>query len=519
MTNEPTILWVDDEIELLKPQILFLREKGYHVIEASNGVDAIEKCREEVLDIVFLDEQMPGMSGLETLTDIKNIQPSIPIVMITKSEEENLMEDAIGSQISDYLIKPVKPQQILLTLKKLLDNRRLISEKTTSSYQQEFQQIFSRISMGLNHEEWAEVYRKLIYWELELDKSKTAGMRDVLAMQKSEANTEFCKFIVKNYKNWLSKPDEHTPTMSHNLFKEKVFPYIEPGIPTFLILIDNLRFDQWKVIQPTISESFRLTDEATYYSILPTSTHYSRNAMFAGMTPLEIERRFPNYWLNDEEEGGKNLHEKDFLEDQILRNKKNLKFSYTKITNYNDGKLLSDNIYNLLNNDLNVIVYNFVDLLSHSRTEMDVLKELANDETAYRSITHSWFEHSPLLDALLRIADKKVNLIITTDHGTIRVKEPSKVIGDRDTTTNLRYKHGRNLNYNQKDVLETRNPHELFLPRPHVSSTFIFAKEDKYFVYPNNYNYHVNLFRNTFQHGGISLEEMIIPVVRMTNKG
>lgn len=518
MINEPTILWVDDEIELLKPQILFLRQKGYQVIEASNGVDAIEKCREAALDIVFLDEQMPGMSGLETLTDIKNIQPSIPVVMITKSEEEHLMEDAIGSQISDYLIKPVKPQQILLTLKKLLDNRRLISEKTTSSYQQEFQQIFSRISMGLNHEEWSDVYRKLIYWELELDKSKTAGMRDVLAMQKSEANTEFCKFVVKNYKNWLNKPDANTPTMSHNLFREKVFPFIEPGVPTFLILIDNLRFDQWKVIQPTISESFRLVDEDTYYSILPTSTHYSRNAMFAGMTPLDIEKRFPDFWLNDEEEGGKNMHEKDFLEDQISRHKKNLKVNYTKITNFNDGKALSENIHNMLNNDLNVIVYNFVDLLSHSRTEMDVLKELANDETAYRSITHSWFEHSPLLDALMRISEKKVNLIITTDHGTIRVKEPSKVIGDRDTTTNLRYKHGKNLNYNPKDVLETRNPHELCLPRPHVSSTFIFAKEDKYFVYPNNYNYHVNLFRNTFQHGGISLEEMIIPIIRMTTK-
>ncbi len=518
MTNEPTILWVDDEIELLKPQILFLKEKGYHIIEASNGVDAIEKCREELLDIVFLDEQMPGMSGIETLTDIKAMQPNIPIVMITKSEEENLMEEAIGSQISDYLIKPVKPQQILLTLKRLLDNRRLISEKTSSSYQQQFQQIFSRISMGLNFEEWAEVYRKLIYWELELDKSKAVGMRDVLVMQKSEANTEFCKFIVKNYKSWLNKPDENAPTMSHNLFKHKIFPYIEPGTPTFLILIDNLRFDQWKVIQPTISESFRMSDEDFYYSILPTSTHYSRNAIFSGMMPLEMEKRFPNFWLNDEEEGGKNMHEKDFLEDHIHRSKKNLKFSYTKITNFTDGKLLSENIYNMLNNDLNVIVYNFVDLLSHSRTEMDVLKELASDETAYRSITHSWFEHSPLLDALLRISEKKVNLVITTDHGTIRVKEPSKVIGDRDTTTNLRYKHGRNLNYNSKDVLETRNPHELFLPKPHVSSSFIFAKEDKYFVYPNNYNYHVNLFKNTFQHGGISLEEMIVPVIRMTSK-
>ena len=518
MNNEPTILWVDDEIELLKPQILFLKEKGYNIIEASNGVDAIEKCKEELLDIVFLDEQMPGMSGIETLTDIKAVQPNIPVVMITKSEEENLMEEAIGSQISDYLIKPVKPQQILLTLKKLLDNRRLISEKTTSAYQQQFQQIFSRISMGLNQEEWAEIYRKLIYWELELDHAKTAGMRDVLAMQKSEANTEFCKFIVKNYKNWLNKPDENTPVMSHTLLRTKVFPYMEPGVPTFLIVIDNLRFDQWKMIQPAVSENFRVIDEDYFYSILPTSTHYSRNAIFAGMMPLDIEKRLPNLWLNDEDEGGKNMHEQEFLADQVVRLKKNIKLSYTKITNLNDGKSLADNIFNMMGNDLNVIVYNFVDMLSHARTEMDVLKELAGDETAYRSITQSWFEHSPLHDALIRISEKKVNLVITTDHGTIRVKEPVKVIGDRETTTNLRYKHGRNLNYNAKDVLETRNPTELFLPKPHVSSTYIFAKEDKYFVYPNNYNYHVNLYRNTFQHGGISLEEMIVPIVRLENK-
>ncbi|MFI5134664.1 MAG: PglZ domain-containing protein [Chitinophagales bacterium] len=518
MANEPTILWVDDEIELLKPQIMFLKEKGYNIIEASNGIDALEKCKDEILDIVFLDEQMPGRSGLETLTDIKSIQPNVPVVMITKSEEENLMEDAIGSQISDYLIKPVKPQQILLTLKKLLENRRLISEKTTSEYQKQFQQIFSRISEGLNQEEWAEIYRKLIYWELELDHAKTSDMREVLAMQKSEANTEFCKFIIKNYKSWVQKPDEHTPVMSHTLLKTKVLPYLEPGVPTFLVVIDNLRFDQWKMIQPTIAENFRVTDEDYFYSILPTSTHYSRNAIFAGMMPLDIEKRFPNFWLNDEEEGGKNLHESDFLADQIARLKKNIKFTYTKITNHNSGKDLVDNINNMLSNDLNVIVYNFVDMLSHARTEMDILKELASDENAYRSITQSWFEHSPLHDALLSLAEKKIHLIITTDHGTIRVKEPVKVIGDRETTTNLRYKHGKNLNYNPKDVLEARNPNELLLPKPHVSSTFIFAKEDKFFVYPNNYNYHVNLYRNTFQHGGISLEEMIIPVVRLENK-
>ncbi|HAP00746.1 MAG TPA: two-component system response regulator [Bacteroidetes bacterium] len=518
MNNLATILWCDDEIELLKPHLLFLSEKGYNIIEASNGVDAIEKCNSNPVDIVFLDEQMPGLSGLETLSRIKTVHPAIPVVMITKNEEENLMEQAIGSQISDYLIKPVKNNQIILTLKKNLESRQLISSKTTSDYQKEFQQIMMQMGNGLNQQEWGDLYRKLIYWELELDKSKTMEMRDVLNMQKTEANNEFCKFVTKNYINWLNKPDEGTPTLSHTLMREKVLPFVDTDVPTFFILIDNLRFDQWKMIQPLLSNDFRVSSEDHFYSILPTSTQYSRNAIFAGMTPLEIEKRFPNFWLNDEEEGGKNLHEHDFLADLIVRSKKDIKFSYTKITNSNDGNKLVDNIHNLMNTPFNVIVYNFVDLLSHARTEMQVLKELANDETSYRSITLSWFEHSPLYQALMRMAGKKVNLIISTDHGSIRVKEPIKVIGDRETTTNLRYKHGRNLNYNPREVFEVRKPNDARLPMPHVSSTFIFAKADDFFVYPNNYNYHVNHFRNTFQHGGLSMEEMICPVIRLTSK-
>ncbi len=517
LMNQATILWCDDEIDLLKPQILFLQEKGYDVITASNGVDAAELVKRQAFDVVFLDEQMPGLSGLETLTQIKDISPQLPVVMITKNEEENIMEEAIGSQISDYLIKPVKSNQILLTLKKLLDSRQLISSKTTSAYQQQFQQIMMQLSSGLDYNEWAEAYKKLIYWELEMDKSKSNEMREVLNMQKSEANTEFFKFINKNYHNWMNDKTP-SPVMSHSVMKQKVFPQVNNDIPTFVILIDNLRYDQWRMIQPLLSEYYRVQDESYFYSILPTTTQYSRNAIFAGLTPLDIEKKFPNYWLNDEEEGGKNKYESDFLSDNIVRNKLNIKHTYTKVISSNDGKHLVDNILNLCNNQLNVIVYNFVDLLSHARTEMQVLKELAGDETSYRSITLSWFQHSPLFQALQRLASKKINLIITSDHGSIRVKEPSKVIGDRETTTNLRYKHGRNLNYNAKDVLEVRNPHEAGLPKPHVSSAFIFAKEDLYFVYPNNYNYHVNHFRSTFQHGGISMEEMICPFVLMTNK-
>lgn len=511
------ILWADDEIDNLKPQILFLKKKGYDIIPVTNGYDAIETCEAGNIDVVFLDESMPGISGLETLTKIKAIDATLPVVMITKNEAENIMEEAIGAQITDYLIKPVNPHQILLTLKKILDNKRLVSEATTSAYQQEFNRIFSAIQMGLDHEDWVDIYKKLIYWELELDNAETEEMKEVLAMQKQEANREFCKFIQKNYVTWIQGKGNR-PTMSHTLLRDKVFPKLREDIPNFLVVIDNLRFDQWKIIQPIISESFKFLSEDTFFSILPTSTHYSRNAIFAGLVPSDIARRHPNLWKNDIDEGGKNLHEADFLAKHLARTNRKLKHSYTKITNHHDGRGLEDNIHNLLNNDLNVIVYNFVDMLSHARTEMEVLKELASDEAAYRSITKSWFEHSPLWQALRRIEDQKINLIITTDHGTIRVNRPSKVIGDRNTTTNLRYKHGRNLQYNRKEVLEVRNPLDARLPKPHVSSTFIFAKEDLFFVYPNNYNYYANYFRNTFQHGGISLEEMIVPIIHFESK-
>ena len=512
------ILWADDEIDLLKPQIMFLEKKGYEVLPVSNGHDAIEKCKEERLDVVFLDESMPGISGLETLTQIKEISGSLPVVMITKNEAENIMEDAIGAQITDYLIKPVNPNQILLTLKKIIDNKRLVTQATTSAYQQEFAKIFSKIQMGLDHDEWAEVYKKIIYWELQMDSAKTNEMREVISMQKKEANVEFFKYIDRNYIKWM-QGEADGPIMSHKLFKEKILPRLDDNNPNFVLVIDNLRFDQWKTIEPILGELFRVQTEEHFYSILPTSTHYSRNAIFAGMLPVEIERRYPDFWKNDIEEGGKNLNEEYFLEQQLkLNGRGDLKFSYTKITNHYNGKLLVDNIHNMLNNDLNVIVYNFVDMLSHARTEMEVLKELASDEPAYRSLTESWFLHSPLWQALQKIGDKKINLFITTDHGTIRVQQPSKVIGDRNTTTNLRYKHGKNMQFNRKDVLAVRNPVEARLPAPNVSSTFIFAKEDLFFVYPNNYNHYVNYYKNTFQHGGISLEEMIIPVVHLKNK-
>jgi CheY-like chemotaxis protein len=471
------ILWADDEIDLLKPQILFLKEKGYDVSTANNGATALDMLKDNTFDIVFLDENMPGLSGLETLNRLKALYNDLPVVMITKSEEEHIMEEAIGSKIADYLIKPVNPNQIILSIKKTLDNKRLISEKTTSNYQQEFRNIGMTLNDKLTYQEWEEVYKKLIYWELELEQSNDESMYNVLNAQKAEANHQFARFISNNYLDWIKHP-ETAPTMSYSLFKKKVFPFVESTEdPVFFVLIDNLRFDQWKIIQPVIAEYFKVVEEESYFSILPTATQYARNAIFAGMMPLEIQNRMPKFWLSDDEEGGKNLHEEDFLVDHITRLRKNIKHSYTKITNNTAGKALADNISNMMSNKLNVIVYNFVDMLSHARTEMDVIRELADDEKAYRSITLSWFEHSPLLDALKKLAAKKVKIIITTDHGTVKVTQPSKIIGDKNTNTNLRYKQGKNLNYEKKEVFEVLKPAEAGLPKSNLSTAYVFSKE------------------------------------------
>ncbi|MBK8679848.1 MAG: PglZ domain-containing protein [Sphingobacteriales bacterium] len=511
------IIWADDEIEVLKPHLLFLDSKGYQVHPVTNGHDAINAIKADRPEVVFLDESMPGLSGLETLARIKEYDSQLPVVMITKNETENIMETAIGAQIADYLIKPVHPNQILLTLKKILDNKRLVTQATASAYQQQFASIFADIQTGGDYDAWFELYKRLVFWELELDASGNSEMQEVLANQKAEANLEFNKYIIKNYLDWV-QGKKKGPVTSCTLFREKILPRIDENACNFVVVIDNLRFDQWKAIQPIISESYTFVDPDYFSSILPPSTHYSRNAIFAGLMPSDIERRFPSQWKNDADEGGKNLYEAEFLADQLQRYNKKYKHSYTKITNHQNGLELVDNIHNLLNNTLNVIVYNFVDMLSHARTEMEVLKELASDEAAYRSITKSWFEYSPLWQALRRIEDKKINLIITTDHGTVRVQHPSKVVGDRETTTNLRYKHGRNLQYNPKEVFVVNNPIEAKLPRPNISSAFIFARENSFFVYLNNYNHFVNYYKNTFQHGGISLEEMIVPVVQFTNK-
>jgi CheY-like chemotaxis protein len=510
------ILWADDEIELLKPHIMFLENKGYSVDPVNNGADAVEKSNQQDYDIVFLDENMPGISGLEALNRIKESKPYVPVVMITKSEEEHIMEEAIGSKIADYLIKPVNPNQILLSIKKNLDQSKLVSQKTNLSYQQEFRQLGMRLTDPLDAEEWADLYGKLVYWELELESAQDSGMKEILGMQKKEANKLFSRFVERNYIDWING-DEDAPVLIHTLVKDKIIPLSEKR-KTFVLVIDNLRYDQWKVLQPVLSKSFTLEKEEIVYSILPTATHYARNAFFAGLMPSEISKRFPQFWKNEEEEGGKNAHEKDFLEANLKRLGKNVKWSYNKITNLDAGKRLSDQFSQLKENDLNFIVYNFVDMLSHARTEMEVIRELASDEPAYRSLTVSWFEHSPLNEIVKKIAESGARLIITTDHGTVKVSQPVKIVGERSTNSNLRYKVGRGLSYNEKEVFRVADPSKVHLPSGKFAAEFVFAREDDYFVYPNNYNQFVNYYANTFQHGGISMEEVLIPFVVMDPK-
>ncbi len=486
------ILWADDEIDLLKPHILFLQQRGYDITPVNNGSDAVEQA--------------------------ESIKPNLPVIMITKNEEERIMEDAIGGKIDDYLIKPINPSQILLAIKKILDNKRLVIEKTNSNYQQEFRKISMAFLDEMNHEQWADLYRKLVFWELQMDDAENHDMAEVLESQKVEANSNFCKFIRRNYESWLNNPNIDKPLLSHQLLKKKVLPELNPSIPTFLVLIDNLRFDQWKVIEPMIAEFFNVDKEETYYSILPTTTAYARNAIFSGMMPSEMVKTHPDLWVGEDEDESKNNFEDEFLARQLKKNNVNVKFSYNKIKKLEEGRDLLDSVNNLFNNNLNVIVYNFVDMLSHARTDMAMIRELAPEESAYRSITKSWFMHSPLFEILKKISEKKVKMIITTDHGTIRVKRPFKIIGDKAVNSNLRYKQGKNLNYEGDRVMEGLKPEKLFLPKANMSTTYVFAIEDQFFAYPNNYNYYVNFYKDTFQHGGVSLEEMIIPVISLSSK-
>ena len=517
------LLWVDDEIELLKAHIIFLTKKGYDVTTVSNGTDAIDQCSRQTFDLVLLDEMMPGLSGLETLQKIKEISPSTPVVMVTKSEEENIMDQAIGSKIADYLIKPVNPNQILLSLKKNIHRKEIMTEVTQTGYQQSFMDISSRISSCKTFSDWTEIYRLLVHWELELS-STESSMTEMLKTQKEDADNSFAKFIKSNYLDWVSPQNSRNyqdgsnrPLMSTDIFKRKIFPLLDQGEKVFLIVIDNFRFDQWRMLSQEIGDMFDIEEEI-YCSILPTATQYARNAIFSGLMPEQIAKMFPDLWVDEDEEEGKNLNEGPLIQTQLERYRRHNSFSYHKINDSTGAENFMQQFSNLEKNDLNVAVINFIDMLSHARTESKMVRELANNESAYRSITLSWFRHSVMSELFRRLSQSNYKVIITTDHGSIRVTKPIKIIGDRNTNTNLRYKLGKNLSFNQKEVFVVRNPKQAQLPAPNLSTQYVFATGADFFAYPNNYNYYVSYYKDTFQHGGISLEEMLIPLVTLTQR-
>ena len=509
------ILWADDEIDLLKPHILFLKAKGYDLTTVSNGRDALDALDHDAYSLVLLDENMPGISGLETPDLINARHPDVPVVMITKSEEENIMDQAIGNRIADYLIKPVNPNQILLSIKKNLHSREITNVTASTDYQQEFTKISQQINMAASIQDWMEIYRGLVRWELKL--SETASpMEEMLLMQKRDANSNFCKFVKRNYADWLA--DEDHPLMSHEIFRKRVFPLLDRGEKVCMMVIDNFRLDQWRVVQPLLSEYFNASEEL-YTTILPTSTQYARNAIFAGLMPYDIAGMYPQYWVEEDEDEGLNVHEEELIRTQFERFRRKESFQYTKLNDSPAGEKFLQRLNATRDLPLQVVVINFIDMLSHARTESKMIRELASNDAAYRSITESWFRHSSALDIFRRLSELGYKVIVTTDHGTIRVDNPIKVIGDRNTNTNLRYKCGKNLSYNTKQVFEIRNPRKFGLPTPNISSAYIFAMNEDFFSYPNNYNYYVQYYTGTFQHGGISLQEMLVPLVTMTPKG
>lgn len=516
------ILWVDDEIEMLRSHIIFLNEKGYEVETVTNGADAVSEVRNKQFDLIFLDEMMAGMGGLETLSQIKEINPNIPVVMVTKSEEESLMNDAIGSKIRDYLIKPVLPSQILMVCKKVLESKKISGEYVAKDYLHDFTEISRRLLENPDYEDWIDIYLKLVNWDLELDRHPEIDLKQTLFEQKKECNQEFSKFVEKKYKNWIDSEDEKSPMLTPKITENFVLPLLaQTDAPVFYFVIDCLRLDQWLVMEKHLRDLFTIKKDY-YYSILPTATPYSRNALFAGLFPSEIEKHYPDLWDSmKDDENSMNRYEKELL--QFLLNRKKIilrnELKYIKIIDPEVGRSFEQNVLSHKKTNFMAVVVNFLDMIAHGRSDSSILKEIAPDESAYRSLTNSWFQHSSLLNTFKAIATiPKAKIVVTTDHGSIRALRGSKVLGDREASSNLRFKFGRNLKVEDKHALFIKKPSEYKLPDRGVSISYIIAKEDYYFVYPTDYHKYLSYYKDSFQHGGISMEEMILPIVTMESK-
>jgi CheY-like chemotaxis protein len=513
-----SILWVDDEIDNLKSHIIFLEERGYKVTPATNGDDAIALIGKKNFDLVLLDEMMPGKDGLTTLEEIKEKNPHLPVIMVTKNEEENLMDQAIGEKIDDYLTKPVNPSQVLSAVKKILGKKRIREEHLSKKYAEDFNRVRSTLAGPVSWREWIEIHRLLSEWDLEMEDFKEIGLSETHFTQRRECDLEFGRFVERNYVDWVEKKD--SPSLSVDVVPKYLYPLLLEKKPVFFIVVDCMRLDQYLYIEPILNQYFNLQREY-YYSILPTATPYSRNALFSGLFPSEVARLYPELWkAGTEDESSRNRYERQLLDAQLQRLKLTFKTEpkYVKVLDIAEGDNLARKIYSYRNGSLLSVVYNFLDILAHGRSESEILKEIAPDEGAFRSLMRSWFLHSSLFEILKYLSRQDCTVLLTTDHGSVLGTRGTVAHGKKDTSTNLRYKYGDNLNCDQKDALLIKDPKGYKLPTYTMSTTYIIAKEDYYFVYPTKQSEYERQYKNSFQHGGISLEEMILPVTILRPK-
>jgi hypothetical protein len=451
---------------------------------------------------------------LTTLEEIKDIEPHLPVVMVTKSEEESLMEDAIGSKIDDYLVKPVNPSQILLVIKRLLDSKKIISSSSMRRYVQEINKFNQQLYGPMQPEDWHTAARLIAEWNLEMDESTDEGLKQTHEGTKKEWNNEFTKYILNSYQKWLHT--DKRPRLSPDVTAEFVVPPLKQKKKTLFVVVDCMRLDQWMLIEPLVAE-FCNVQRDYYFAILPTATPFARNSLYAGLFPDDINKAYPDLYATMDE-GSLNRDEDRLFSDNLARN--GLRFEnqmkYVKVYDNSEGEALAKRASDFFESPAVTFVFNFLDILTHGRSSNVILKEIAGTEAAFRTLMRSWFVHSPLYTILQTFIQRGFHIVVTSDHGSVLCRQGTMAHGRRSTSTNLRYKYGDNLNSDPKDSLLIKKPDQWRLPKFTLATTYIIAKDDYYFVYPNNYNEMVRQFQNSFQHGGISLEEMVVPIATLT---